>query len=314
MCAFALVFPACKKPATTGADGAKKVKIQLNWVPEPEFGGLYAARDGGAYKKAGLDVEINGGGPGSPVVQLVAAGKADFGVAAAEDVVVARARDADVVAVFAIFQRSPQGIMVHSARGLKSLQDLTSGTLALETGAPMGAFLKKKFGFAGVTIVPNDGGVAKFLTDPSYSQQCYVTSEPLAAREKGGDPQVFLAADAGFDPYANVVITRGALLRDNLALVKSFVAATAEGWRAYLADPTAANAAMAKLNTAMPPSTFAAVAAAQRPLIETDDTKAHGLGTMSEARWTLLSQQLGDLGVITQAPPGPDCFTVSALP
>jgi NitT/TauT family transport system substrate-binding protein len=312
--AFALVFPACKKASNTTESGATKVKIQLNWVPEPEFGGLYAARDGGAYKKAGLEVEIVGGGPGSPVVQLVAAGKADFGVAAAEDVVVARSRDADVVAIFATFQTSPQGIMVHAARGLKSLQDLSSGTLALETGAPVGAFLKKKFGFGGVTIVPNDGGVAKFLSDPSYAQQCYVTSEPLAAKDKGSDPRVFLAAEAGFDPYANVVITRGSLLKDNLPMVKAFVAATAEGWRAYLADPTAANATMAKLNTAMPPSTFAAVADAQKPLIETADTKAHGLGTMNEARWTTLSQQLAELGVITSAPKGSDCFTLAALP
>ncbi|MEO7092909.1 MAG: ABC transporter substrate-binding protein, partial [Polyangiales bacterium] len=140
-CSAALVLLAgllasagCKKATDTTEGGATKVKVQLNWVPEPEFGGLYAARDGGAYKKAGLEVEIGGGGPGSPVVQLVAAGKADFGVAAAEDVVVARARDADVVAIFATFQTSPQGIMVHASRGLKTLQDLGSGTLALETG------------------------------------------------------------------------------------------------------------------------------------------------------------------------------------
>jgi NitT/TauT family transport system substrate-binding protein len=311
--ASALGAPACKKSSTT-SDGLTKVKVQLNWVPEPEFGGLYAARDGGAYKKAGLEVEIAGGGPGSPVVQLVAAGKADFGVAAAEDVIVARARDADVVAIFATFQTSPQGVMVHAARGLKSLQDLTSGTLALETGAPVGAYLKKKFGFAGVTIVPNDGGVAKFLTDTSYAQQCYVTSEPLAAKEKGGDPQVFLAAEAGFDPYANVVITRGSLLKDNLPMVKAFVAATAEGWRAYLADPASANATMAKLNTAMPPSTFAAVADAQKPLIETEGTKARGLGTMTEERWATLARQLAELGVIDKAPKATDCFSLAALP
>ena len=312
--ACVLVFTACKKASPTTVGGATKLRVQLNWVPEPEFGGLYAARDGGAYKKAGLEVEIVGGGPSSPVVQLVAAGKADFGIAAAEDVVIARARDADVVALFATFQTSPQGIMVHAARGLKSLEDLSSGTLALETGAPVGAYLKKKFGFAGVTLVPNDGGVAKFLIDQNYAQQCYVTSEPLAATERGGDPQVFLAADAGFDPYANVVITRGSMLRDDLPRVRAFVAATAEGWRAYLADPTAANAAMAKLNSAMPPSTFAAVAAAQRPLVETRETKARGLGTMEEARWTTLCQQLADLGVISAAPKATDCFTLSALP
>src|SRR6187402_675271 len=57
-----------------------KVKLALNWVPEPEFGGFYAAREGGAFAKEKLDVEILGGGAGAPVVQMVAQGQVDFGI------------------------------------------------------------------------------------------------------------------------------------------------------------------------------------------------------------------------------------------
>jgi len=304
---------ACKRGSGDASSGQTKVKIQLNWVAEPEFGGIYAARESGAYKRAGLDVEIVGGGPSSPVIQLVAAGQADFGVAAAEDVVVARTRGAGVVAVFATFQTSPQGIMVHSSRGLKSLDELKSGTLAAEPGAPFFAYLKKKHGFAGVTIVPYDGGVAKFLTDTAYAQQCYVTSEPIAVKKKGGDAKVFLAADSGFNPYAAVLITRDALLRDRMPMVKSFVSATAEGWRSYLADPKPANAVMAKLNPAMDGETFASVAEAQKPLIETEETKTKGLGTMTPKRWLTLGEQLLDLGIVSFAPPTNDCFSSAAL-
>jgi NitT/TauT family transport system substrate-binding protein len=290
------------------------VKLQLNWVPEPEFGGLYAARESGAYTKQGLDVEIASGGPGSPVVQLVAGGQADFGVAGADDVVIARARGVDLVAVFATFQTNPQGVMVHAARNLASLGDLRSGTLALEPGLPFGMYMKKKYGFAGVTLVPYDGGIAKFLADPNHAQQCYVTSEPLAVKKKGETPKVFLGADAGFNPYANVLVTRGAMMRDKKDLVRAFVAASAAGWRAYLDDPTAANAVMAKLNTAMDAETFAAAAAAQKPLIENDETKSTGLGTMSDARWTKLAADLVELGVVTRAPPASECFSRDALP
>lgn len=291
-----------------------RVKVQLNWVPEPEFGGLYAAKESGAYAKAGLDVELVGGGPGSPVVQLVASGKADFAVAGADDVITARERGVDVVAIFATFQTSPQGIMVHAAKNLTSLADLKSGTLALEPGLPFGMYMKKKFGFAGATLVPYDGGIAKFLTDPSYAQQCYVTSEPIAVKKKGETPKVFLGADAGFNPYANILITRGAMLREKMPLVRSFVAASAEGWRAYLKDPKPANAVMQKLNTAMDAETFAAAAEAQKPLIENEETAKSGLGVMTEARWATLATQLTDLGVIAKAPPASDCFRVIASP
>src|SRR4029453_2026893 len=88
---------------------AEKVSIALNWVPEPEFGGIYAAREGGAFAKHGLDVDIKPGGAGAPTWQQVASGKAEFGVASADEVVIARASDADVVALFTIYQTCPQG-------------------------------------------------------------------------------------------------------------------------------------------------------------------------------------------------------------
>src|SRR5262249_59983689 len=58
-----------------------RVSLALNWVPEPEFGGFYAARETGAYRRQGFDVDIRGGGAGVPVVQMVATGRADFGTA-----------------------------------------------------------------------------------------------------------------------------------------------------------------------------------------------------------------------------------------
>ncbi len=127
-------------------------------------------------------------------------------------------------------------------------------------------------------VVPYDGGVAHFLADPSFGQQCYVTSEPIAARQKGADPKVFLIADSGFNPYATVVITRRELLQKNPGLVKEFVLATREGWRDYLDHPEVTNALLGKLNSALDAATLSAAAEAQRPLIENDDTKQRGLG------------------------------------
>ena len=293
---------ACKKGATG------KLKVQLNWVPEPEFGGLYAARASGAFTRAGLDVDIVGGGPGSPVVQLVASGQADFGIAGASDVLIARERGADVVAIFASFQHSPQGIMVRASRNVARLEDLKDGTLALEPGLPFAQWVKKKYGFAGVAVVPYDGGVAKFIADEKYAQQCYVTSEPIAARKKGVEPKVFASADTGFDPYENCVITSGKLLAERLATAKAFAGAVREGWTAYLADPSAANAEMGKLNAAMDADTFAKAAAAQLSLVKTAETDASGLGAMTRDRWARLGEQLVELGTIKKAAPPEECF------
>jgi len=279
-----------------GGPAQTKVVLALDWVPEPEFGGFYAARESGAYKRHGIGIEIQGGGAGVPVLQMVATGRADFGTVGADELLTARARGADLVALFAVFQTSPQGIMVHASRKLQKLEDaFHSGTLALETGKAYAAYLKKKFAWDGVKVVPYDGGVAHFLADSNFGQQCYVTSEPIAARQKGADPAVFLIADSGFNPYATVVVTRRELLQKNPGLAREFVLATREGWRDYLDHPEATNALLGKLNSALDAATLRAAAEAQKPLIENDDSKQHGLGSMQQARWQTLAEQLLDL-------------------
>ncbi len=310
----ALAWIAASASALAGCRRASapsgKLRVQLDWVPEPEFGGLYEARASGAFAREGLEVELVGGGPSTPVVQLVASGGEDLGVVAGEELVVARARGVDLVAIYATYQSSPQGIMVHASRGLRRLEELEGGSLALDTGAPFGAFVQAKFPLSKVTIVSTDGGVAKFLSDQRHAQQCFVTSEPVAAKQAGSDPQVFTAKSLGFDSYANVVVARGEALRGGGDRARAMVRALQAGWRGYLSSPARANAQLASLNRAMDAATFAQVAEAQRPLVESDDTRALGLGAMRAGRWKALIDQLVAVKIIgADAAPKPEaCF------
>ena len=52
---------------------------------------------------------------------------------------------------------------------------------------------------------------------------------------------------------------------------------------------------LGKLNSALDAATLRAAAEAQKPLIENDDSKQHGLGSMQQARWQTLAEQLLDL-------------------
>lgn len=305
--ALLALLPACKRSDEARAPGGPvPLKLALDWVADPEFGGFYAAREAGLFQAAGLDVTLQGGGAGVPVVQMVASGKADFGITGADAVLLARARGADVVPLYAVFQKSPHAIMVRKSRGATSMADvLSKGTLAIEPGLPYAVFLKKKFGFDKVRVVPYDGGVARFIAEEDYAQQSFACSEPLAARKQGRDkgiePQVFLVADEGFNPYLGVVITRAAMWKEKPELVKKFVRAAREGWQRYLAGPGPANAVIAKLNPSMDAQTLAEVAEAQRPFVESEDTKAKGLGAMTKARWETLAGQLVELGIVEQA-------------
>jgi NitT/TauT family transport system substrate-binding protein len=299
----ALGLSACRD----SSDG--KLALALNWKPEPEFGGLYEALRTGAFASHGLDVAVTGG-PGAPVVQMIESGQVAFGVAAADEVVLARDRGTDVVAVFATYQTNPQGIMVHASRKLGSLAELfaAGGTLAVEPGLPYVKWFQKHYDLSRMKIVPYGYSIAPFLLDPLLAQQVFITAEPIQARRQGTDPQVFLIADSGFDPYAAVYITSGKRLRDEPARVAAFAAALRDGWRGYLDDPAPANAAMGELNREMDAETFRLAAAAQKPLVETDFTKQHRLGAMSLERWAELGRQLQELGLVDHTPEPGTCF------
>jgi NitT/TauT family transport system substrate-binding protein len=200
--------------------------------------------------------------------------------------------------------------MAHASRRLSSIADvLKGGTVALQRGLPYARLLEKKYGFGNVRIVPSPGGdISAFLGDESFAQQCFIVSEPLAAKRRGVAVTVFPVADVGYNPYTTVLATSGDFLRKNADTAKRMVDATREGWRAYLADPKPTNERMRQLNPSMDAQTYADVAEAQKPLIDTDDTRRDGLGTMSKRRWTDLSNQLKELGDIAQVPDASEYF------
>jgi NitT/TauT family transport system substrate-binding protein len=65
---------------------------------------------------------------------------------------------------------------------------------------------------------------------------------------------------------------------------------------------------MGQLNPTMDAQTFKDSAVAQKPLIESTDTKRSSLGAMTLDRWQTLVQQLVELKVIDKPVDGQACF------
>ncbi len=300
------------------APSGEGVRLALNWKPEPQFGGFFQAQISGEYAKNGLNVEIIPGGAGTPTVQMIGAGTAEFGIVSADEIVIARDRGNDVVGLFAVYQDCPQGLMTRSERGFARIEDIFThpGTVAMQKALPYARWLSRTVNFDNVTVVPSPGGdLTQFLSDPNFTQQCFLTSEPLAAGRRGIDTKTFLVKESGYNPYTTVLATSGAYLRKHPEKVAAMTAAVAAGWRQYLDDPAAANAAMQQQRADMDAQTFAESADAQKPLILGGD--AAGLGHMSEARWSALIAQLKTLGDISGDIEPQACFvpvTIDALP
>jgi NitT/TauT family transport system substrate-binding protein len=278
-----------------------KITLQADWYPQPEHGGFYTAIVKGYYKDEGLDVTIQPGGPYVSVEQQVSVGGSQFGMSSSDKILESVANGQPLVAVAATMQRDPQGIMVRKNSPIKSFADLNGHTVAVKTGSTWWEYVEKRYALTDVHEVPAMMNVANFIADPNYVQQAFATSEPFFAQQAGIETRVLLTSDAGYSPY-RVMFTRRDFLAQHPEIVAKFVRASIKGWKDYLNDPTAANAAIAKLNPALNAEwmDFTYKALRDGHFVSGDDPSGAQLGTMEAARWTTMYQQLLDLKVIEQ--------------
>jgi len=278
--------------------------LQLNWVAEPEFGGFFAAADLRLFAKEGLDLKVVQGSADAPAPQLVASGKVELAVVAATQLVELNDAGGDLVALYAVFQTNPMGVMVHEAspyQTLSALWESPDATLAIQDGLADFAYLSKAFPGGKLRIVPYTGSLGQFAVDPKLASQCFIPSEPAALELRGVKTRVFQIAEAGFNPYNAVVATTRSFLAKHPKECAAFVRASAAGWRAYLDNPAPFNATMATLNPAMSLEAMALCAEDQKSLIENDETRRIGLGGMRLPRWEETVKQLVELGRVKKA-------------
>jgi NitT/TauT family transport system substrate-binding protein len=281
----------------TGKPAKTKVTFAIDWRAEAEHGGYYQALATGEYAKAGLDVIIRQGGPGSNVPQMLAAGAADLGIGSNSFIVMNMVKEkVPVKAVAAFFQKDPEVLIAHPDPSLKSIADL-KGRPFLLSDASVDSFwlwLKAKYGFTDAQVRKYNYNLAPFLTDPRAVQQGYVTAEPWEIEQEGHfKPKVFLLADEGYPSYAGMVLAPDKMLRDRPEVVKKFLKASAVGWSTYLdEDGTPGNDLIRKENPEMTQAVLdqARARMISAEIVEGGDQATLGMGAMTDARWAAFFQ------------------------
>jgi NitT/TauT family transport system substrate-binding protein len=111
---------------TSSAGGQKlaKVKLQLQWFTQAQFGGYFAALDQGYYKDAGLDVQILEGGTDIVPQTQLAQGHADYAIAWVPKALQSREQGAGITDVAQVFQRSGTLQVAFADKGISTAADL----------------------------------------------------------------------------------------------------------------------------------------------------------------------------------------------
>ena len=99
-CPLLLVLAGCgERKETLGPSGARNLELMLDWVPNADHAGIYAADGRGFFKANDLDVKIRVPGDPSTPLKQVAAGRVDLAISYEPEVLRARDQGIDVVAV-----------------------------------------------------------------------------------------------------------------------------------------------------------------------------------------------------------------------
>jgi NitT/TauT family transport system substrate-binding protein len=287
-----LTFIALALLASTAVQAQDKVVFATNWKAQAAHGGFYQAVADGTYRKYGLDVTIQQGGPSVNNRPLLPAGRIDFlmtgNLLHSFDNV---KNKVPTVVVAAMFQKDPQALMAHPGKGYEKFAALKTAPVAFV--AKDGQFswwqwLKAVHGFKDEALKPYNYNLGPWLANPKSIQQAYSVAEPIYAENQGKfKPVVHLLADHGFSTYSTVVEARTETVKNRPDLVQRFVDASIVGWVNYLyGNRKPANALMLKDNPEMSEAEIEASVALMKSqgIVDSGEASKSGIGAMSSAR------------------------------
>src|SRR3954447_17579366 len=236
---LALVLTGCGASHAT----AKHVSVMLDWTPNPDHVGLYAAKADGQFAKQKLSVTIHAPSDPTTPLKLVAAGKVDFAVSYEQEVFFAAAKKLPVEAVAAVVP-VPLNSFMSIEPGVKKLADLRGKTVGV-TGVPSDDATLKSAGLWGhVKVVSVGYNLVPALLSHRVDAVLgvYRNVEGIQLAQRGLHPTVIPVDRAGVPSYDELVLVASKTrladksYADMVArFVKAFAAGTEEA-RAHEAN------------------------------------------------------------------------------
>lgn len=291
----------------------QKARLIEGWYAKGEDGGYFAALQQGYYKDAGVDMTIQPGGPQISGLQLVASGKADFGISYADDILRAREQGIPVVGLLAGFQYTPQVLIYHKDDDVKGFEDLKGRTVFIQPGVLYWEYIKYKYKLTDVNELNYTGQLVNFIKTKGSLNQGYITNEPYALGQQGIDVNVLKIADSGYANYCDVLFTTEDYLRKHPDIVQAVVQASQKGWSYYLDNYKSVNPFIQTFNKDMTVEAMNYEAEQETPFILNDETKANGIGYMTLDRWKTVQEQLLQIGGLKAEQDVSKAFTTEYL-
>ncbi len=250
--AIAAFFVACNRQTNieqskvlTPVKNFAKISFALDWTPNTNHTGLYVAQKLDYFSEAGLEVTIHM--PQISVTQLVASGRAHFGIAFQEFATNSMANDqVPIISVAAVMQHNTSGFTFMKNRNIQRPRDF-GGRLYAGWGNPFEITVIKQ-------VIQSDGGdpnlfdsvtigetsVAGLLQEDKVDYVwTYYAWQNIGFELQGLETEYIplQELDPVFDYYTPIIIASHRYLEEQPDTAKRFVQAVAKGYQYAANNP-----------------------------------------------------------------------------
>jgi ABC-type nitrate/sulfonate/bicarbonate transport system substrate-binding protein len=222
----------------------KKVSVVLDWTPNTNHTGLYVAKEKGYFKAEGLDVDIIMP-PEAGADQLVASGKADFGVGYQEAITQARIQGVPLVSIAVVIQHNTSGFASPVAKNIKTPKDFEGKTYGgwgspVEKAVITSLMQKENSDINKVKII--NMGDTDFFTaikkDADFAWIYYGWDGVEAGLRNEKINMIYLTDySKKLDYYTPVLETNEKMIANNPDTVKAFLKAVTKGYDFAIKNP-----------------------------------------------------------------------------
>jgi NitT/TauT family transport system substrate-binding protein/putative hydroxymethylpyrimidine transport system substrate-binding protein len=225
--------------------GPRQVDLALDFQPNANHAGVYAASRTGADRRQGIRLRVRAPSASTDSIKLLTAKRVDLALVDIHDLALARGRGQDLVGVAPVVKEPLAAVIAR--RGISRPRALEGRRVGL-SGLPSDVAVLR-------SVISDDGGnprkakqvtigfsaVRSLITRRVDAVVAFWNAEGVALRRSGIPTREFRVSDHGAPPYPELVLTarRETVQRDRPLIAKT-VAALEQGVNAALADRPAA--------------------------------------------------------------------------
>lgn len=307
----ALALAGCgeKEESTTASAPDRTLRVMLDYLPNPDHVGLYAALENGTFANAALDVQVEVPSDPAAPLKLLQAGKIDIAISYEPELLIARDKGVPLIAVGAIAQTPLTSLMTLKRDEIRSARDLR-GTRIGTAGIPyQSAYLRTILETAGVpTESVQEISVGFNLTPAMLSRRVDATLgafwnvEGVHLQRSGRKPRILRMDELGVPTYNELVlVTRKQFAGERGDDVRAFVQALSRGYEAARADPEAATDALVAANPDLDRDAALASVRASLPVFFPRDANKP-FGWQDPREWDRYGEWMYEQGLLERRP------------